>query len=282
MKKIKTYRIFNESLRDKLKGKSKEEIVGGVDSILDDIAKELVNRKFFLDYNDAHKFIKDRYMDELLNLLDQAIKDADDNTERAGYYGLSYEDIKRLIILSFEEDYDDKIFTLHNESLRDKMRGPSDSRVDKGIERILREVVDEIQHSEIPDEWKSYDFISKNYTDWILDAIEEGHPVGMYSEVLIDQIEDQYYNSDEYLSTNESLRDKLKGKSDEDTDKYISILIKKMSKLFVQYNYFNDEDEAFKYIYENYLDWIIRNIEKGHSTKTIIDSMLISLKEKDI
>ena len=53
-----------------------------------------------------------------------------------------------------------------------------------------------------------------------------------------------------------------------------------MSKLVVQYNYFNEE-EAYKYIYKNHLDWIMRTIEKGHSVKIIIDSMLISLKEKD-
>jgi hypothetical protein len=99
----------NESLRSKLKGKTRDEIIGNVDNILNNIVNELLERKFFFDYDKAHKFIKDRYMDELLSLIDQAIKDYDNNDDDVfSYNSLTYNDIVRLIILSFEEDYEEK------------------------------------------------------------------------------------------------------------------------------------------------------------------------------
>lgn len=94
-----------------------------------------------------------------------------------------------------------KTYELFNESLRDKMRGPSDKSVDEGIERIIKEVVLNIQDKEIPERWKTYKFIYDNYLDWIFDSIEEGHSPEMFSDVLIELIQDHYYESDEYLDT---------------------------------------------------------------------------------
>jgi hypothetical protein len=94
-----------------------------------------------------------------------------------------------------------KTYKTFNESLRDKMRGPSDKSVDEGIKRIIEEVVLKMQEIDIPDRWKTYNFIYDNYLNWIFDAIDEGHPPDMYSEVLIELIQDNYYESDEYLDT---------------------------------------------------------------------------------
>jgi hypothetical protein len=224
MKKIKTYKVFNESLRDKLKGKSREEILNGPS---------------FKDKTDEEIFILSCKVGLMWLVLDMIKKGVDvtcDNMCGLYYairnYHLDIAEIlldKEEIIEGMDEDFTENILTKMvgksdkvvkfiinndvmrkhiplediesleeylnevnpiNESLRDKIKGKSLTVVEDAVESIIEDVLNELLGRHYFDdtgynEEKLFSILEHDYKQMIIDMVS-GH--GLNSEQMTEQI----------------------------------------------------------------------------------------------
>ena len=75
-----------------------------------------------------------------------------------------------------------------------------------------------------------------------------------------------------YKVFNESLKDKLKGKSEEDIDELLlNILLTVTDDLATNTGFFKNHEEAFHYVSDNYFNDITDSLSRQHSSKNIIE-----------
>ena len=105
MKKIQSYKLYNESLgkkfvneslRDKLKGKPLNVIDDDIEQIIEDVLNELVSRRFIEDL--------DISMDKFFNILEHEYKQM--IIDMVSEHGLNSEQMVELIIENFEDTFD--------------------------------------------------------------------------------------------------------------------------------------------------------------------------------
>lgn len=90
---ITKFNSYNESLRDKLKGKTKEEVYKGINNLMEDIASSLHGWGDIKDYDKGLKYIRINFMPEIRKLTID---------------GWDYDSIKDKLILDVVQDLIDK------------------------------------------------------------------------------------------------------------------------------------------------------------------------------
>lgn len=98
MKKVKTYKVFNESLRDKMKGKSNEDMLKSLDKLNDnEKIKAIIKNKLSYDLLPRKNYL---FYDGNLNLSDSNIEELPYNLTVFG--DLNLRDNLRLISLPYK------------------------------------------------------------------------------------------------------------------------------------------------------------------------------------
>jgi hypothetical protein len=71
MKYIKQFKIFNESLKDKLKGKSNDELLDSFNNLINSIVKYLLRKENhrFKDYNDTCDYVIEKYKEDIIDYI---------------------------------------------------------------------------------------------------------------------------------------------------------------------------------------------------------------------
>lgn len=343
MKRIKTYKIFNESLRDKMVSKSKEDIKQNILNIKNPIKKFhksiiygfvdivndlIVNNKVEPNRENNTPIIlacENGQLDIVKELLKYdgvniSIHDnmAIDLAAQRGHYDVIKYIIDNKLVpksnllysanLAYENGHDnigrliDNYINSTNESLRDKMVGKSkgeikdsmkykssyDNLITSCVYGYLDLVKDIVEHK-----FSGLD-INDEPIFGIDPSMKDNHAikVAMYNnhydvvEYLfndkrvnkkmsrIEKLKVLYYLFTEKQkkinniinNTNESIRDKMVGKSNFDFNKEVKKIMDEVAEFLVENNYFTLEETAISFMYENLIyDRIIELITVGYS-----------------
>jgi urease gamma subunit len=158
-------------------------------------------------------------------------------------------------------------FNTYNESLRSKLKGPSEDEVDDSINYIIFDIVDELISADLySDRDELFDIIRDKYMDDILFGVEEGQSPYSITTFVVDLIKDGN-------TLTESLRDKLKGPSDEEVHKGIDNLISEIAQELCDLDDFDDHQTSLETVH-NYYDTIKNMVDNDWDYDTIKDEMV--------